>query len=136
LFSPRERFEYGDHVKEFFVYGRLPHTVELPIQVFQDVFNILIGTLHRRQTACVLTVQRLRACLKEQHKQVPLDKPLKRRGSSADYLRQRLSRTRLARPLLCSQPFLPLTASVITPKPASHDHLKTGQLQRSGQPFL
>jgi hypothetical protein len=28
------------------------------------------------------------------------------------------------------------SASVITPKPASHDHLKTGQLQRSGQPFL
>jgi hypothetical protein len=29
-----------------------------------------------------------------------------------------------------------VSASVITPKPASHDHLKTGQLQRSGQPFL
>jgi hypothetical protein len=29
-----------------------------------------------------------------------------------------------------------LLPSVITPKPASHDHLKTGQLQRSGQPFL
>ena len=48
-------------IEEFFIDLSLPNTVRTAFEIGKQVVDILVGALHCRQTACILTGKRFRA---------------------------------------------------------------------------
>lgn len=53
FFLNTQRLEAGDNVEQFLVDPTLAQTMECPVEVLQQFIDVLIGTLHRRQSTCV-----------------------------------------------------------------------------------
>jgi hypothetical protein len=49
-----QRFEAGDDIEQLLVDAALAHAMEGPVEVRQQLIDVLVGSLHRGQTAGVL----------------------------------------------------------------------------------
>src|ERR1017187_2085010 len=54
----RQRLEAGNHVEQFLVDAALAQTVKGAVERLQQVIDVFVGALHRRQTARILARER------------------------------------------------------------------------------
>ena len=97
-----QSFVAGNNVEKLLVDRLLPNTVQLSVQSFQNLVDVLFCALHGCQATRVLTGEGFGARLKEQNKQVSTNEsPERRRRPFYDF------RERLRGPGHCSKLLLP-----------------------------
>jgi hypothetical protein len=65
-----QRFVARDHIEQFLVNATLPKSMKCFFEVYQEFANVLIGTLHRRETARIFARKGFGTRAKERYEQI------------------------------------------------------------------